>query len=114
MSNNEIMVNEDLLPVEVYRNGKNMRDKSVSFRGSPSKHPYEDDKFILILDPISDHTEYFEFRKMDIVFVEDMPSILTKNDETVCMKTVWIKEGAPALKLLPFIVAKTKNNVALF
>lgn len=109
MSSKEIMLKEEIFPVE--KKVKVELSKAVSFIGSPSKHPHEDDKFILIMDPLSDHTAFIEFIKDDVVFVEELPSLLTDNDESVSIKRIWIKEGSLALKMEPFVVAKTKSSV---
>ncbi len=108
MSDIEIVIREEFFSPE--RKNSVELNRAVSFIGSPSKHPYEQDKFILIKDPISEHTEFIEFIKEDVLFVEDLPSLLTNDNESVSMKKVWIKEGSTGLRMEPFIVAKTKSR----
>jgi hypothetical protein len=86
-------------------------DNSVSFTGSPIQHPNEIEKFILICDPLSDHTDFIEFYKTDLIYVEELPSISTKNGENIVISKIWIKAGSLALKFEPFIVTKTKDMV---
>lgn len=113
LNEKELVLQDELFPIEKYHAEKQRCEKAVSFTGSPSKHPYEADKFILILDPVSDHTEFIEFKKEDVVAIEELPSLLTRENESVSMNLVWIKEGALGLKMSPFVVAKTRNKTYL-
>ena len=110
MANKEI-IKMDIFPLEKLNYSKISDTESVSFTGSPSKHPYEDDKFILIRDPLSDHTDFIEFYKNDVLYVEELPSILSRKNETINICRVWIKEGVVALKIQPFVVSNTKKEI---
>ena len=63
--------------IQAYQKPKNiqiLKKTHVSFSGSPQKHPYDTDKVILVVDPFSTNTLYYEFNKNDIVrsdFVRD-------------------------------------------
>lgn len=83
---------------------------AVSFVGSLSKHPHEDKKFILVLDPVSEHTEFIEFLREDVVFIEDHSRVVATNGQIITLKKVWMQEGAIALKLSPFVIAKTRYS----
>jgi inorganic pyrophosphatase len=48
--------------------------ENVSFAGSPRKHPYAPDKIVLVADPYSANTFYFEFEKSDVAFAEAQPA----------------------------------------
>ncbi len=106
----DIIKLDEKFEIESYSSVGNF-DKAVSFSGSLAKHPYEDDKFILISDPLSDHTEFIEFYKKDVVGVEELPSISSENNESITMKRIWISNGSAALRMQPFIVTKTKFMV---
>jgi len=97
----------EILSITKYDSLKFSEKNSVSFSGSPIQHPYDNEKFILICDPLSDHTEFLEFSKTDVVKLEDLTSITTKKGESVRLIKIWIKEGVVALKYQPFIVGKT-------
>ena len=49
---------------------KNLRESHVPFSGSPRKHPYDPDRVILITDPYSTITSYYEFKTEDISYVQ--------------------------------------------
>lgn len=106
----DIMVKDDFLSVEKYKNVNKSDVKAIAFTGSPGRHPYEDDKFVLILNPLSDNTEFIEFNKSDIVYIEELPTISSKNKGSVSIKIVWMKEGAIAVKMTPFVIAKTSTT----
>lgn len=105
MEHKEIM-KLNIFPIEKFNYVNKQEEKYTSFSGSPSKHPYEDDKFILICDPLSDHTEFLEFFKKDIISVEEQPHIQAKDGNIINMCRIWVKEGAIALRIQPFIVGK--------
>lgn len=110
----DIIVKDDFLSVEKYKNVNKTSLKAVSFIGSPTIHPYDEEKFILVLNPVSDHTEFIEFNKKDTLYVEDLPALFTKEKEVIPMKAIWIREGTIAMKMTPFCVAKTISSVSFY
>ena len=82
----------------------------VPFSGSPRKHPYEDRRVILIADPFSDVTYFYEFNIDDIVFVEELPNITSIKGESIPMVRVWVKKKSIALRCAPFIVDNLGRN----
>jgi len=103
------IVIKEIFPIEKFNFNKFSEENSTCFTGSPIQHPYEDDKFILICDPLSDHTQFIEFSKSDMIFLEELQSIVTNKGENVTITKVWIKSGSLALRYEPFIVGKTKD-----
>ena len=81
-----------------------LKKNSVSYTGSLVRHPYEKDRVVLISDPSSVNTEYFEFRTEDVSLMEKLPNITNLEGETITMARVWIKRHSVALKSIPFIV----------
>jgi len=64
--------------IEAYKNPKDLKTFSkshVSFTGSPQKHPHHSNKGILISDPFSTNTFYYEFIKEDISYFEELPNL---------------------------------------
>ena len=59
---------------------------------------------ILIADPFSDNTFYYEFKAQDIAFAEDLPNITTLAGESVSMVRIWVKKQSIAVRCTPFIV----------
>jgi len=75
-----------------------------SFYGSPKKHPYEKNRVILVADPFSDHTFYYEFNIQNILFIEEQPSITNMEGESVSMVRIWVKKKSRGLQCMPFTV----------
>ncbi len=80
------------------------KKKHIPYSGSPRKHPYENSRVILIADPFSDVTFFYEFNIEDIVFVEELSNIATLTGESVPMVRVWVKKQSIALRCTPFVV----------
>jgi inorganic pyrophosphatase len=87
---------------------KMLKQTHVPYTGSPLKHPYDIDKVIIVPDPYSTQTFYYEFKIEDISFVEELPNISNIDGETITMARVWIKKRSVGVKSIPFIVDETK------
>jgi len=93
--------------IEVYRRArdrKKMAQTHVAFSGSPQKHPFDADKVILIADPFSGNTFYYEFNTEAIGYVEELPSIVTLDDQTLPMVRIWVHKGSIGIRCTPFRV----------
>jgi len=64
----------------------------VPFTGSPLRHPDDPEKVVLVADPYSSHTFYYEFRAKDISYMEELPSIVNLDNETISMSRIWVKK----------------------
>lgn len=84
--------------------GKRLRETHVAFSGSPYNHPYDSGKVLLVSDPYSSNTLYYEFRANDIAFVEELPSIVTTEGQVLLFVRIWVKKGCRALRCTPFLV----------
>ncbi len=84
-----------------------LRKNHVPFSGSPQKHPYDKEKVLLVVDPYSNNTSFYELRADDIAFVEDQVNIVDIDGETIHMVRVWVKKGAIAIRSTPFLVEDT-------
>ena len=80
----------------------------VSFTGSPYKHADDSKKFILVADPFSSHTFFYEFKVKDISYIEELPSVSEEDGETVTMVRIWVKKKSIGLRCTPFIVEDTE------
>lgn len=83
---------------------KRLRDTHVAFSGSPYNHPYDEAKIVLVTDPFSTNTHYYEFKSADISFVDELPSIASMEGKVLLMVRVWVKKKSLALRCTPFIV----------
>ena len=89
------------------KDGKAFRKTHVPFSGSPKRHPYDPEKVILIADPYNTQNLYYEFNKVDISYVEELPSIVNLEGETITMVRIWIKKMSVGVRCSPFIVEDT-------
>ena len=93
--------------IQTYRRPKDrkaLRSTHVAFSGSPQRHPYDRKKFVLIADPFSTQNHYYEFSKRDVSYVEEQPSIVNLDGETVNMVRIWVKKMSIGLHCSPFRV----------
>ena len=84
-----------------------LKKTNVPFSGSPRKHPYDAEKVILIADPFSTNNLYYEFKKVDISFVEELPNLVSLEGDTISIVRVWVKKMSVAVRCSPFIVEDT-------
>ena len=89
---------------------KQLKQTHVAFTGSPQKHPHDAQRVVLISDPYSTSTVYYEFMKNDISYVEELPSMVNVDGETVMMVRVWVKKQSIAVRSSAFIVADTTRD----
>jgi inorganic pyrophosphatase len=96
--------------IQAYEKPKDMKQLSethVAFTGSPQKHPYDAEKVILVPDPFSTNTFYYEFKKTDISYVEELPTLVNAEGETVSMVRIWVRKMCIGLRCAPFVVEDT-------
>ena len=100
--------------IQAYKKPKNiqlLKNTHVSFSGSPRKHPYDRDKVILVADPFSTVTLYYEFNKNDISYLEELPNLSNPTGETITMVRIWVKKMSIGIRCSPFIVDDTPVSV---
>lgn len=100
--------------IQAYKKPKDfrsLRKTHVCFSGSPKKHPYDSDKVILVADPFSAHNLYYEFKKANISFVEELPNLVNEDGEAITMVRVWVKKMSVGIRCSPFIVEDTGHPV---
>ena len=88
---------------------KEIRKTHVPFSGSPSKHPYNPKKIILVPDPYGSSPYYYEFESRDIAFVEKLPNMVNLDGETLKMARLWIKKMSVGVVCTPFLVEETRK-----
>ena len=97
------------LEMQLYKKtkkGVDLRQTHVPFSGSPHKHPYDHNKFLLVADPYSSSV-FYDFESKDVEFAEELPSIVNLDGETVNMVLIWVKKDSIGLRCSPFIVRDT-------
>jgi inorganic pyrophosphatase len=97
--------------LEAYKKFPDLLLDHVPFTGSPQKHPYDKEKIILITDPFSTNTFYYEFNIEDIEGTEKLPSLVTLEGETVSMLSLWVRKGSIGVKAIPFVVEDIRKGM---
>jgi len=77
---------------------------ALAFNGSPRKHPYDDEKIILIVEPQSGESAIYEFRAADVVGAQDLPSPVTEAGESYRIVRLWVRRGSVGIRYEPFEV----------
>ncbi len=98
--------------IEMYKKPKDAQSLArthVAFTGSPQKHPYDGKKVILMIDPYSTSLSYYEFKKSDISYVEELYSLVNPDGECYTMARVWVKKMSVGVRATPFIVADIRS-----
>ena len=97
----------DKLEIKAYEKPNNIEDlkkNHISFSGAPFKHPYDSKKVVLVSDPISLNTSFYEFLSQDISFAEELPNIVGIEGEIYPMARIWVRTNSIGIKSTPFIV----------
>ena len=110
MSSANFLRKSQKFEIQTYKKPKDLRSikkTHVSFSGSLRKHQHDPDKIILVADPYSTNTFYYEFKIDDISYVEELPNLVNMEGETITMARIWIKKMSIGIKSFPFIVDDT-------
>jgi len=113
MSDESISKDSEKFEIQAYKRPRNIKDliiTHVPFSGAPQRHPYESDKVILIPDPFSTHTFYYEFETENISFIEELPSLVDLAGDTISMARIWVEKGSIGLRCSPFVVEQTSRK----
>ena len=97
-------VKENLEIQAIVQKGTCDRSTCIPYSGSPRKHPFETDRILLIADPFTTNTFYYEFNLADIGYVEELPRMTNIDGEAVSMARIWVKKGSMGVRCTPFLV----------
>ena len=96
----------EMLPLNsIAKYAKGQPQDGVPFKGYPRTHPTDKSKLILVCDPIGNEPVILEFRLEDILFVEEVHSVVTEAGEGVPLVKLWVQRGAVGMILEPFEVS---------
>ena len=93
--------------IQTYKSPQDIRtlkETHVPFTGSPQKHPTDHDKVVLVLDPCSTNTLYYEFKTENISLVEDTTNLVNMDGDVIPMVRIWVKKKTVGVRCTPFIV----------
>jgi len=85
----------------------------IAFTGYPQQHPAEKTKLILVYEPLGETPLILEFKIEDVLFVEDLPQVVTENGENIRLVKLWIRKGAHGMLLEPFEVDESVRFIEL-
>jgi len=97
--------------IQTYREPEDIREMNrthVSFSGTPFHHPHDEDKVVLLVDPFSSNTLYYEFFAKDISFAEHLENIATPEGKILSLVRLWVKKQSVGVRCTPFIVEDTR------
>ena len=100
--------------IQAYKKPKDihaLKESHVPFSGSPQKHPYDPTKVILVSDPFSTYTLYYEFNKADVFFLEELPNLVNLEGETISMVRLWVKKMSVGIRCSPFMVDDMRKSL---
>lgn len=81
-----------------------LRLEHVPFTGAVFKHPHDPEKIILVPDPFSPNTLYYEFRSSDVHYAEEMPNIGGLGGEVILVARIWVRKKSVGVRSAPFVV----------
>ena len=84
----------------------NSRASGVAFVGTLRKHPYDEDKCLLISDPGEPEPAIYEFKVMDIVAAEELASPVGPDGTSRNLARLWVRRGSLGVRFEPFEVGE--------
>ena len=64
-----------------------LKDSHIPYEGSPKKHPTDENIIILLADPLSRRSNFYEFSIESIGKIEELGTITAENGESAYMIT---------------------------
>ena len=83
---------------------KALKKTHVPFTGSPQRHPYDPEKIILIMDPFSGNTVYYEFKTKNIDYLDELSNIVDIKGKAITMVRIWVRKLSVGVRCAPFLV----------
>jgi len=77
---------------------------AVAFTGTLRKHPYDEDKCLLIADPTGCEAAIFEFRIEDVLAIVELPSPVDEAGQSRPLARLWVRRGSFGIRYEPFEV----------
>ena len=81
-----------------------LKQTYAAFSGTLRRHPHDPEKIILLAEPMSNNTNFYEFNSDDIGFAENLPNIVNTSGEDIPMVMLWIKKESVGIRCAAFIV----------
>jgi inorganic pyrophosphatase len=107
MSIRKYLDTQPLYEIIKYDKRPDLLKEAIPFTGVVRKHPYDEEKLLLITEPFSSETGFFEFMIEDVLSYEEMPSITTEDGESLFTMKLWVRKGSMGIQYHPFEVDDT-------
>lgn len=104
MSIRKFLDTQPLHDLTRYETHIDLEKEAVAFTAAPRKHPFDEDKILLVQDPFSSDTMFYEFKIKDILQVDTVPSVGTEGGRNIKMARIWIRKGSLGMRYEPFEV----------
>ena len=98
------LINIPKRDLERYSDPEKLNKEAVAYVGQLRRHQEEAEKIYLRLDPLRQSSALLEFNKSDILYVEDVKTISQEGGDAFRLAKIWVRRGAVAIRLEPFIV----------
>lgn len=85
---------------------------SKLYLGSPRRHPSDDSRIVLVTRILEGQRNFLEFKKADIVRVEEAQTVSSQDGEAIALFRVWVRLGSLGIELRPFRVETDKDEMA--
>lgn len=89
---------------ELVRYHSELPQDAIAFVGTVRKHPYDDEKCLLISDPAGSDPGFYEFRISDILGADEVPSPVDFAGQSRTLVKLWVKRGSFGIRYEPFEV----------
>ena len=86
-----------------------LKDKVLSFSGSLRPH-YNPNMVLLLTHPPESSGKIYEFRLEDILYAQDLPSIIRPGGVTVEKTRLWVRRVSTAMRMQPFRVGNSNEK----
>lgn len=113
MSIAKILASSRVFEIQAYTkpaDSHEMHLTHVAFSGTPFHHPYDKAKLILLVDPFSSHTLYYEFFTKDVSFAEHLENVVYPEGKTLAIVRLWVKKKSAGISCTPFIVDEPRRR----
>lgn len=93
---------EPLSALQRYR--EEHSSSSVAFVGTLRKHPYDEEKCLLISDPGEVEPAIYEFRICDVAGADELASPVDMSGKSRNLARLWVRKGSFGVRYEPFEV----------
>lgn len=94
MTDLKYLTTSQLNEIITYDASGNYKDDCVPVTGNPRKHPYDNNRLILIIESHNDKTVFHEFKLKDIAHIEELPNISSGKGVSLKQVQLWVRKNS--------------------